>query len=61
MKKIKEFGVKGIDVVSIQEAKMAIMAGFSKDNILYTENNMSQEEMQEALDMNILINVGELR
>jgi diaminopimelate decarboxylase len=60
MKKLKEFGVEGIDCVSIQECILAQLSGFEKDLIEYTANFISDDEIDYALKEQILLNVGEL-
>lgn len=51
----------GIDAVSPGEVALALKLGFSAEQILYTENNMTDSEMHEALDNNVLINCGSLQ
>lgn len=50
----------GIDAVSIEEVKMALMCGCAKENIMYTENNISDREMEEVHELGILLNIGSL-
>lgn len=50
----------GIDAVSVEEIKLALYCGVSKENIMYTENNMSDSEMQQAHELGILINFNSL-
>ena len=49
-----------VDCSSINEAKMAIHAGFSPANILYTSNGISFNEIAEAKDLGININIDSL-
>ena len=41
MRKLKEYGIHGIDAVSPLEIKLAQEAGYETKNILYTENYIS--------------------
>jgi diaminopimelate decarboxylase len=50
----------GIDAVTIEEAKLALYCGCKAENIIYTECNMSDSEMDEAQKLGILINIGSL-
>jgi len=56
LKYIKSIGCN-IDCSSINEAKLAERAGFLSPNILYTSNNISFEEIEEAQRMGIHINI----
>ena len=49
-----------VDCSSINEAKLAIHAGFSPENILYTSNGISFDEIAEAKDLGININIDSL-
>ena len=49
-----------IDCSSINEARLAARAGFIPENILYTSNNISLEEIEEAQRMGIHINIDSL-
>ncbi len=49
-----------IDCSSINEAKLALYAGFDPKNILYTSNGIAFEEIQEAVGMGININIDSL-
>ena len=50
----------GVDVVSPGEVALAQRLDVAPENILYTENNMNDEEMQQAIDAGIPINCGSL-
>ncbi len=56
LKYIKSIGCN-IDCSSVNEAKLAAKAGFLPQNILYTSNNISFEEIEEARQMGIHINI----
>ena len=49
-----------IDCSSINEAKLAVLAGFEPENILYTSNNIALEEIEEAQRMGIHINIDSI-
>jgi diaminopimelate decarboxylase len=59
LKYIKGIGCN-IDCSSINEAKLAQQAGFLPQNILYTSNNISFEEIEEAQRMGIHINIDSI-
>lgn len=50
----------GIDAVSPGEILLALHAGFSSRDILYTGNNQTDEELRFALDNGIAVNVDSL-
>jgi diaminopimelate decarboxylase len=56
---IREIGCN-IDCSSINEAKLALMAGFGPSQILYTSNNISFEEIAEARELGLYINIDSL-
>jgi diaminopimelate decarboxylase len=49
-----------LDVVSPAEAHLVLKLGFSKDSLLYTANNITDEEMHEVKQMGLLFNIGSL-
>ena len=49
-----------VDCSSINEAKLALRAGFKSSNILYTSNNIDFSEIQEAVSLGISINIDSL-
>src|SRR5690606_23101355 len=49
-----------VDSSSINEAKLAIYAGFSPEKILYTSNGIAFEEIAEAKELGININIDSL-
>jgi diaminopimelate decarboxylase len=59
MKLIKEQGLD-IDCVSIQEARMAKMAGFEASQIQYTPSGVEFSEIEEAVAMGLKINVDSI-
>ena len=46
-----------IDCSSINEVKLAVKAGFEPQNILYTSNNIAFEEIEEAKNIGVHINI----
>ncbi len=50
----------GLDVVSIQEAKLGIKAGFAPSDILFTPNCVSFEEIKEAVALGVFINIDSI-
>ena len=49
-----------IDCSSINEAKLAIHVGFAPENVLYTSNSVSFEEICEAVGLGIHVNIDSL-
>lgn len=47
----------GLDTVSIQEVEMGLHAGFSPQDIVYTPNCVSLEEIEEAVALGVRINI----
>ena len=50
----------GIDCVSINEVKLALKAGFSPSQIIFTPNSVALDEYIEATDMGLNINIDNL-
>jgi diaminopimelate decarboxylase len=50
----------GLDTVSIQEVWTGIKAGFSPQDIIYTPNCVSMEEIRLAIDAGVKINIDNL-
>jgi diaminopimelate decarboxylase len=50
----------GLDTVSIEEAKMGLHAGYEPKEILFTPNSVSFEEIKEAVELGLVINIDEL-
>lgn len=59
LKHIKQIGCN-VDCSSINEAKLAVHAGFSPENILYTSNGIAFDEIEEAVALGININIDSL-
>ncbi|WP_138429620.1 diaminopimelate decarboxylase [Fodinibius saliphilus] len=56
---IRSYGL-GLDVVSVNELKMGLDAGFDPDDILFTSNSVSFEEIKQAIDHGIKVNIDSL-
>ncbi|MEN9696732.1 MAG: diaminopimelate decarboxylase [Bacteroidota bacterium] len=56
---VKQTGCN-IDCSSINEAKLALHVGFAPENILYTSNSVSFEEICEAVSLGIHVNIDSL-
>lgn len=50
----------GVDVVSIQEAQLALQAGFEPKDILFTPNCVSFDEIREGVELGITINIDNI-
>lgn len=50
----------GVDVVSIQEAKLALKAGFDAADILFTPNCVSFDEIKEGVELGLTINIDNI-
>jgi diaminopimelate decarboxylase len=59
LKLLKRNG-SGADVVSINEAKIALHAGFSPSDIMFTPNCVDFEEIVEGVDLGLNINLDNL-
>jgi diaminopimelate decarboxylase len=59
LKYIKSIGCN-VDCSSINEVKLAVRAGFEPQNILYTSNNIAFEEIIEAKELGVHINIDSL-
>lgn len=56
---LRRLGV-GVDAVSIQEVELALRAGFSPAEILYTPNGVAFEEIQQAVQMGVQVNIDSI-
>jgi len=50
----------GLDAVSIQEVTLGLKAGFAPQDILYTPNCVSIEEIEEVVNMGVKINIDNI-
>ena len=59
LKHIKTIGAN-VDCSSINEVKLALHAGFPPSNVLYTSNGIAFEEIEEAKNLGVHINIDSL-
>ncbi len=59
LKYFKSLGT-GLDTVSIQEVKIGLLAGFNPEDIIYTPNCVSIEEISLAVELGVKINIDNL-
>jgi diaminopimelate decarboxylase len=59
LKLMKKLGT-GLDAVSIQEAHIGLKAGFQPEEILYSPNSVAFNEIQEAVDLGLKINIDNI-
>ncbi|MEO9482360.1 MAG: diaminopimelate decarboxylase [Ekhidna sp.] len=50
----------GLDCVSIEEVHLGLHAGYPANDILFTPNNISTEEYEQAIELGVQINVDNL-
>ena len=50
----------GLDAVSVQEVQLGLRAGFDPQDILYTPNCVSIEEIEQAVGLGVKINIDNL-
>ncbi|MBN8787156.1 MAG: diaminopimelate decarboxylase [Terrimonas sp.] len=59
LKHIKSIGCN-IDCSSVNEARLALMAGFEPGRVLYTSNNIAFSEIEAAKELGVHINIDSL-
>ncbi|HRG66574.1 MAG TPA: diaminopimelate decarboxylase, partial [Saprospiraceae bacterium] len=59
LKYIKSLGA-GLDTVSIQEVRLGLIAGFAPKDIIYTPNCVGIEEIKDAVELGVRINLDNL-
>jgi diaminopimelate decarboxylase len=59
LKHIKAIGCN-VDCSSINEVKLALHAGFTPNRILYTSNGIAFSEIEEAKELDVIINIDSL-
>lgn len=59
LKFFKNLG-SGLDTVSIQEVQLGLKAGFKPDDIIYTPNCVSFNEIKQAVELGVKINIDNL-
>ena len=50
----------GLDAVSIQEVELGLKAGFNPQDIMYTPNSISLNEIEQAIDKGVKINIDNI-
>ena len=50
----------GLDTVSIQEVELGLRAGFDPQDIIYTPNGVSIDEIRRAVDLGVRVNIDNL-
>jgi len=56
LKYVRSLGA-GLDCVSVQEVKLGLMAGYAPEDILYTPNCISMDEIEECVGLGVKINI----
>ncbi|WP_315013769.1 diaminopimelate decarboxylase [Capnocytophaga leadbetteri] len=59
LKLMKKLGV-GLDTVSIQEVQLGLRAGFAPQQIIFTPNGVSIDEIEEAMRLGVQLNIDNL-
>ncbi|WP_215225314.1 diaminopimelate decarboxylase [Echinicola shivajiensis] len=59
LKLMKKAGT-GVDAVSIEEVKLCLHVGYTPEEIMYTPNCVSFEEIQQAVDLGVMINIDNI-
>jgi diaminopimelate decarboxylase len=59
LKLMKKLGT-GLDTVSIQEVKLGLKAGFTPEQIIFTPNGVSMDEIEEASLLGVQLNIDNL-
>lgn len=59
LKLLKNEGA-GLDAVSLEEIHLGLRAGFAADKIMYTPNCVAFEEIKEAVELGVFINLDNL-
>ena len=59
LKLMRKYGAE-LDVVSIQEARIGLLAGYSPAQIMYTPNCVSFAEIRQGVEMGLTINIDNI-
>ena len=59
LKLLRSYGSE-LDCVSIQEVRLGLRAGFTAEQILYTPNCVSFDEIKEAVEIGVMINLDNI-
>lgn len=50
----------GLDTVSVQEVQLGLKAGFEPKDIIFTPNGVSLDEIEQAMDLGVQINIDNI-
>ena len=59
LKVFKQLG-SGLDTVSVQEVQLGLKAGFDPQDIIFTPNGVSLEEIEQAMELGVRINIDNI-
>jgi diaminopimelate decarboxylase len=59
LKLVKNLGC-GLDAVSIQEVELGLLAGYQKEEILFTPSNVAFSEIEKAVELGVHVNIDSL-
>lgn len=59
LKYLRSLGA-GLDAVSIQEVELGKMAGFKPEEIMYTPNGVSFDEIKEGIEKGVMLNIDNI-
>lgn len=59
LKLFKHFGT-GLDTVSIEEVQLGLKAGFEPSEIIYTPNCVDFQEIQQAVELGVMVNIDNI-
>ncbi|WP_291726414.1 diaminopimelate decarboxylase [Bernardetia sp.] len=59
LKFFKSLGA-GLDTVSIEEVQLGLLAGFEPSDILFTPNSVSLQEINEAVELGVQVNIDSI-
>ncbi len=59
LKYVRSLGA-GLDAVSINEVKLGLLAGFAPEDIIFTPNCVSIEEIEEGMRLGVKLNIDDL-
>lgn len=59
LKYLRSLGA-GLDAVSIQEVELGLIAGFKPEEIMYTPNGVSFEEIKEGIEKGVMLNIDNI-
>lgn len=50
----------GVDAVSVEEIQLCLHAGFSPEEIMYTPNGVDFEEIKQAVELGVMVNIDNI-